>query len=85
LFSPIGGGASASADIQPDGTFLLADGAKIGQHRVTVLGPRPAQENEPRLTFTPPDNFTIDVKADAENNVSLDMRKADGWRIEADD
>jgi hypothetical protein len=53
IFSPVGEGQPAAAEIHPDGTYTLgtngaADGALIGRHRVSYTPPSPPMTEEQR-------------------------------------
>jgi hypothetical protein len=90
IFTPVAEGQPAFGTIQVDGTYQLStqrenDGAKAGQYRVSVLGDRPAEEGAPRMIFSAPEEFTVDIRSGEDNEVPVNIRAVDGWRATQND
>jgi hypothetical protein len=90
IFTPVSEGQAAFGLIQEDGTFQLStirenDGAMAGQYRVSVLGDRPTEEGAPRMIYSGPEEFAVDVLPGQDNEVSIDIRMSDGWRVTQSD
>jgi hypothetical protein len=90
IFTPVAEGQPAFGMIQPDGTFQLStqrenDGARAGQYRVSVLGDRPAKEGAPRMIFSAPEEFSVDIRSGQNNEVPIHIRAVDGWRATQND
>jgi hypothetical protein len=90
IFTPVAEGQPAFGMIQADGTYQLSterenDGAKAGQYRVSVLGDRPAEEGAPRMIFSAPEEFTVDIRPGQDNEVPISIRAVEGWRATQND
>ncbi|MCA9229839.1 MAG: hypothetical protein KDA57_04250 [Planctomycetales bacterium] len=90
LLTPYGKGKPSAGMIQADGTFSLStysmnDGAKPGQHRVLVIDDTKIEENQPRITWEPPKDFVIEVAANEDNSLKIEVSSAAGWKQVADD
>jgi hypothetical protein len=90
IFTPIAEGQPAFGIIQDDGTFQLStksenDGAIAGLYRVSVLAVRPAEEGAPRMIFSAPEQFTVDIQTGQDNEVPINIREVDGWRATQND
>jgi hypothetical protein len=88
VFSPMGEGRPASAEIKADGTYALgtnypSDGALVGHHRVTFSPPAQEltekQRHDPKYIAPPPPYVGLhpkqnetDVKA-ATNNIDIEL------------
>jgi hypothetical protein len=89
-FTPVAKGQPAVGLIQPDGTFQLStnrenDGAMAGGYRITVLGERAAEDRTPRMIYSGPEDFIIDVLPGQDNEVPINIREIDGWRVTQSD
>jgi hypothetical protein len=86
IFTPVADGQAAFGLIQEDGTFQLStnrenDGATAGRYRVSVLGAHPVEEGSPRMIYSGPEDFLVDVVPGQNNEVPINIREIDGWRV----
>jgi len=84
ILTPLGEGQPSVGQIESDGTFDLTtnkpgDGATIGQYRVTVVGNRETEGDEPRRTYVAPRDFQLEVKAGEQNEFVIDVSQENGW------
>jgi hypothetical protein len=85
LFRPLAPGLKpAVGEIQTDGTFDMmtegpGDGVMIGRYRVVIAGQRDAKDRALRTTYLGPNEKAVDVVAGKENEIVINVKKAEGW------
>lgn len=90
LFTSVERGMRAVGQINQDGTYVLStprdgDGATPGKYKVTVVTDLEMRGKQRHVTCLAPEQLVMDVEADKENAIDIDIRKNLGWQLAADD
>ena len=94
LFTPVEQGKPAAGPIQTDGSFVLSsyslnDGAKPGKHRLMIMtyaskradrAPAQAEAPRTRTAWVPPQDYIIEIEANKQNQLQIDVSTASGWQ-----
>jgi hypothetical protein len=81
---------SAAGQIQSDGSYSLAtlkpgDGATPGQYRVTIVTDLEIRGKPAHVTCTSPPERLLTVEAGKENQFSMNVSRAEGWKLALDE
>jgi hypothetical protein len=90
VFASVERGKPAAGQINQDGTYVLStirpgDGATPGKHKVTVVTDLEIRGSQRHLTWLGPDQLLLEVEADKENTIDIDIRQNSGWKLAPDD
>jgi hypothetical protein len=90
LFTSVERGKPAAGQINQDGTYVLStmrpgDGATPGKYKVTVVTDLEIRGRQVHMTCLGPEQLLLEVEADKENTIDIDIRRNSGWKLAADD
>jgi hypothetical protein len=90
LFASVERGKRAAGQINQDGTYVLStmrpgDGATPGKYKVTVVTDLEIRGSQRHVTWLGPEQLLLEVEADKENTIDIDIRRNSGWKLAPDD
>jgi hypothetical protein len=89
VFTPLGGGKTAFAEIQSDGTFQLGterpnDGAVPGKYRVMIIQSKDSDTGMHYTTYVAPREKLLEVASNQDNEFAIHVSAQEGWQIRQD-
>lgn len=90
LFTSVEHTQPAVGQINPDGTYVLStvrpeDGATPGKYTVSVVTDLKVRGRQLHVMCSGPAQLLLEVEADKENTIDIDIRQNSGWKLAADD
>lgn len=89
VFTPLGGGKTAFAEIQSDGTFQLeterADGGAVpGTYRIMIIQSKDSDTGMHYTTYVAPRDKCLEVVPNQDNEFAIQVSAHEGWQIRQD-
>jgi hypothetical protein len=90
LFASVERGKPAAGQINQDGTYVLStlrpgDGAIPGKYKATIVTDLEIRGRKLHMTWLGPEQPLLEVEADKENTIDIDIRQKSGWKLAPDD